>query len=446
MYKKFKKKIKNTLKNEISKEILLSGLGKSISLIISYIYIPIVMSYLGVEKYGIWTTILSILSWISYFDIGIGNGLRNRLTESLSKKDNQSRKLVSSAYAFISVIMIIVALSFSAVATFVDWNKIFGITDIKENLAYVVIMSIGLVAVNFILSICKNVLYALQKAANVSVMELLIQILNLSCVLIVKLVMDSNLFIIALIYGMSMIIVNLITSLVIYIKNREVRPNFKNIDLQVGKDLTNLGVQFFLIQICAMVLFTTDSLMISCLYGAVNVTPYDTVNKLFNAVISVYSALLVPVWSAVTRAKAEKKYNEIIKLIHKLKIMMIPFVIGTSILVFVFKPLSKLWLGQDLDYSKWLIVLGGIYCLLSNWCNTYANIANGLELMKVLMITAIIQAVVNIPLSLFFAEVVGMQSAGVMVGTILSMIIAAVVQPIAVSCAMKELRGCEINE
>lgn len=421
----------------IESNMTVSTICKPISMVISYIYVPIVLNYLGVEKYGVWSTILTILSWISYFDIGIGNGLRNRLTESLSRKDGQSRKLVSSAYAFIAIIMIAVAIVFAAAASFVNWNRIFGVSDVDENLARVVIISVTFVAINFILSICKNVLYALQKAANVSIMELMVQIINMSGVLIARHIVESNLFVMAFIYGMSMILVNLVVSLIVYSKNIEVRPEFKSIDLQAGKVLTNLGLQFFVIQICALVLFTTDSLIISYLYSAANVTPYSTVIKMFNVIIGLYSALLAPVWSAVTKVKVQRQYQQLRNLIHKLQLIMLLFAGGTLLLMAVFRPVMKLWLGQDLNYSNSLIILGGMYCLLSNWCNTYANIANGLELMRVSMVTAVVQAVINIPLSLFFAEVVGMESAGVLAGTVLSMVVAAVVQPFAVNRAIR---------
>ena len=241
---------------------------KPVSMLISYIYVAIVLNYLGIEKYGIWSTILTILSWINYFDIGIGNGLRNKLTESLSKRDGQGKKLVSSAYAFIAVIMAVVAVIFSAAASFVNWNRIFGVTGMDENLAGIVIISILFVAVNFVLSIYKNVLYALQKAADVSAIELVVQFINLVCVLIAMRLFESSLFIMALIYVISMLIVNLTASVIFYKKNKNVRPDLRDIDIKTGKSITNLGMRFFIIQICALVLITTDSLIISYLYGA----------------------------------------------------------------------------------------------------------------------------------------------------------------------------------
>ena len=431
MIRKLKEKLISS-NGLIAKNMALSTICKPISMIISYLYVPIVLNYLGVEKYGVWATILTILSWIGYFDIGIGNGLRNKLTESLSKKDGQSRKLVSSAYAFISALMITASIFFSVVASFTNWDRVFGVSDIHENLAAVVIISVCFMALNFILSICKNVLYALQKAADVSIMELATQILNMVGVLVAMQFVKSNLFVMALVYGSSMVMVNLVASIIIYSKNSNVRPEIKEINVKVGKSITSVGMQFFVIQMCALVLFTTDSLIISYLYGAANVTPYNTVNKLFNVIIGVFSALLSPVWSNVTKLKVEENYDGIKILIRKLQLIMIPFVLGTILLVLIFRPLTRLWLGQDLEYTTPLILFGALYCLLTIWCNTYAAISNGMEILKPSMLIACIQAVVNIPLSLFMAEKLGLCSAGVMGGTVISMLISAVVTPFIV--------------
>lgn len=440
MLRRLKEKL-ITANGSIAKNMAISTVCKPVSMIISYLYVPIVLNYLGVEKYGVWATILTILSWIGYFDIGIGNGLRNRLTESLSKKDGQSRKLVSSAYAFITLIMTAASLVFSVVASFTNWNRVFGVNNIHENLTAIVIISVCFMALNFVLSICKNVLYALQKAANVSVMELATQILNMIGVLIAMHYVKNNLFIMALVYGVSMVVVNLVTSIMVYSKDENVRPNVKSIDIKVGKSITSLGLQFFVIQICAMVLFTTDSLIISYLYGAADVTPYNTVNKLFNVIIGLFSALIAPVWSNVTKLKTEENYDGIKSLIRKLQLIMIPFVVGTILLVLIFRPLTRLWLGQDLAYTTPLILFGALYCLLTIWCNTYAAVSNGMEIMKISMFFACIQAIVNIPLSLFMAKKLGLQSAGVLGGTCGAMIIAAVVSPIIVNRKLKLLKG-----
>lgn len=425
--------------------MMVSVICKPLSMVIGYAYVPIALDYLGVEKYGIWTTILSILSWISYFDIGMGNGLRNKLTESLSRRDGQSRYLVSSAYAVITIIIVCAVIVFCAVTSILDWNRIFGVEEINENLMVIVLNSMIFVAINFVLSVCKNVLYALQKSAIVSKMELMVQGLNLTGVLILRQCTESNLFMVAMVYGLSMLLVNLVTSIVIYIKNKVVSPGYKYIKLSTGKALASLGMKFFVIQIGALVIFTTDNIMVSYLYGAESVTPYYAVNKSFGAVSGIYTALLAPVWSAVTKAKVEKNGLWLRSLIRKLQWMMLPFLLAVSLLVVTFRPLMYLWLGYNLEYNSVLIYLGGVYCLLNIWCVAFANVGNGLELMKSSMILAVCQGIMNIPLSIFFAEIKHMRSAGILAGTVLTMAVGAIVQPFIVYWEIRKYNSAANN-
>lgn len=419
-------------KKNIANNMIISGICKPISMLISYLYVPIILSYLGVEKYGVWSTILTILSWIGYCDIGIGNGLRNKLTESLSNKDYNARRLVSSAYGFSAFIMISVAVVLTFVTAHVDWNRVFGVQYPNNELVRVISVSINLIAISFILSTCKNILYSLQKAADVSVIEMVVQLVNLIGVLIARRMTQGSLFLIALIYGMSLIIVNGVASIWLFARNGELKPSIKFVDIATGKSITNLGIQFFIIQICSLVLFSTDSLIISILYGASDVTPYNTVNRLFSFIIGIYTALLAPIWSAVTKAKIEKKYKDLDILVKRLVTIMIPFALVTVIIGGGFRTVARFWLGQELQYSNLLILFGVGFCLLSLWCNTFSTVANGLELTKQSIIIAVVQAIINIPLSLFLAKNIGLQNAGVLAGTVISMMISAFIHPIIV--------------
>lgn len=424
---------KNAWHEELAENMMISGICRLLSMIISFMYVPIALNYLGVEKYGVWATILSIISWIGFFDIGIGNGLRNKLTASITNNETEiSRKLVSSTYAVIAVLMIVITIIFCIGASLVNWNIVFGVNNFTENIFAVVALSGIFMAVNFVLSICKNILYALQKAGQVSALELTTQLLNLVGVLLLTNILPGNLFMMALVYGLSMTASNIFYSIILYKKNRELRPALNKIDISVGKGITKLGVRFFTIQICALVLFTTDSLLISYLYGASDVTPYNTVNKLYSVISGLHTALLAPIWSATTKAKVGCGWDYLRKIIKKLYILVLPFWGIAIVLLLVFKPLAGWWLGQRLDYSSGIIGIGCLYCILIIWCNTIAQVSNGLELLKVSILVAGVQAIVNIPLSLLFAVKLNMESAGVLLGTVCSMTISAIVLPLAV--------------
>ena len=83
------------------------------------------------------------------------------------------------------------------------------------------------------------------------------------------------------------------------------------------------------------------------------------------------------------------------------------------------------------------VVLGTINSIMSPVVQgtaktIYSQVANGLSLMKVIVPVGIIQGIINIPLSLFFALKMNMSVVGVLMGTVLSFMISAIVVPLSV--------------
>lgn len=62
-----------------------SALFKGLAVAAFLFAVPLMIRYLGQEQYGAWSTLLFIMSWVVFLDLGIGNGLRNKLAESLAK-------------------------------------------------------------------------------------------------------------------------------------------------------------------------------------------------------------------------------------------------------------------------------------------------------------------------------------------------------------------------
>ena len=93
-----------TLVNDIS----FIAIFKIINILCSFIIIPLTIDYVSPSIYGIWLTLYSIISWFSIFDVGLGNGLRNKLSEALAFNDyDKSKKLISTTYVIISKIALI---------------------------------------------------------------------------------------------------------------------------------------------------------------------------------------------------------------------------------------------------------------------------------------------------------------------------------------------------
>ena len=69
------------------KNVLYMVVYKGVSILAGLLLVPMTINYVDSENYGIWLTLSSMIAWMSFFDIGINNGLKNKLAEALARKD-----------------------------------------------------------------------------------------------------------------------------------------------------------------------------------------------------------------------------------------------------------------------------------------------------------------------------------------------------------------------
>lgn len=207
-------------------------------------------------------------------------------------------------------------------------------------------------------------------------------------------------------------------------------PKVKYFSREEAKDTTGLGIQFFIIQIAAMILYATDNIIITQICGPVQVTPYTTANKLFSMITAVFSIMIAPYWSAITVRKVAGDISGIKKAEKKMLRLWKMATIGCIFLIIVFKPVVHIWLQRDMTFQPGLIPLMAVYAIVYMWNAVYSQIGNGLSLMKVSVIIAIIQSLVNVIASIFFGAILGMKSVGVLLGTVIAMLVSSIVMPI----------------
>lgn len=404
---------------------------KPLSILLSMVYTPIVLAFLGDTKYGVWAIVLNIVSWINYFDIGIGNGLRNRLTESLTKGDEEeSRKYVSTAYVGTALI----SFSFFVLIT-VIWN-LFGLSAFfklnvsGENTNIVILFSVLFVCVNFVLSLSKTSAYAIQQPGIISVSNVIGQLLQITAVLIIGVVFHESMLAIAVTYGFVSLLDSILVYFLVTRKRNYLRPKLSCFDQRYLKPLLTLGAGFFALQISTLVLNTTDNLLISNLYGSADVTPYSLVYKVFYMAVQIHGIIILPMWSAYTEAASRHDIVWIRKAMRKINLITLVISGGVFIGIFLFEPLAAIWLQKRLEYGTPLIVIVAVYMIVQMVSNNYSSFLCGVGHIKVSTVIAIIGAVMNIPLSILFARNCGMHLSGIILGSLCVMMMSFIVLPI----------------
>ena len=100
-----------------------AALARLFSMAIPLITIKISLEYLGGEIYGLWAAVISFFSMFVFADLGLGSGLQTELSRATGKDDiNLCTKFISSAYAMLTVISIILVVVFIIIFPFVNWG------------------------------------------------------------------------------------------------------------------------------------------------------------------------------------------------------------------------------------------------------------------------------------------------------------------------------------
>ena len=450
MIKKIINKI--TFHNENNKIIMTNIFSaftiKGIALIISLLTMPAYMRYFNNQQaLGLWFTILSVLTWILNFDFGIGNGLRNHLTRSLSQKNNKDAKAyISSAYLAISLLVIIFSTVFIFIIQFLDWNTIFSIeNDIVSQdalMTSVIIVFLGIM-MQFIFKLINSILYALQKSAGNNLITLSTSIITLLCVLTVpSRTNDSNMITMAIIHTVAILAPLLFGTILVFIgKLKDVKPSFRCFDINFAKQILGLGGIFFFVQIEYMVIMSTNEYLITSFTQNEFVVEYQIYYRLFSLGSTLFALALTPVWSVVTKALSENNVIWVNKLYKKLilfagiacciEIMLIPFL----------QIVINLWLGEkaiEINYT-YGIVFALLGCMMM-MNSVFSSIANGAGNLKPQLIFFGIGAVIKVPIAWLIIQYTN-SWIGVVIANTISLGIYCITQPLYLKKYLKTLEN-----
>mgnify|MGYP000971711398 CR=1 FL=1 len=400
---------------------------KPLGMILSLVYTPLLLSYLGDVKYGLWTTILSVISWINYCDIGIGHGLRNLITKEMTdKKYKDAQKSVSTAYIVLTIIACIILVVLILITFTLNWYNIFN-TSIDMKLP--LLISFIFIVINFVLALCNTLLYALQLSEKIALRSCLVQIANISGLLILKQFTNQSLVWIAILFGITNMFMYVGTTISLFKKNEFLRLKFNLFDKKKVSSICNVGIKFFLIQISCLLLYTVDNILITHYFGPAEVTPFHVTYKAFNIIFAFLNALMAPYWSRTTEALAKGDIKWVKRAIKKMYSVYVFFVGVYIILMLMFKPLAKFWIGRELSYQPWLIEVMCLYYVLYSFVTINTPFINGTGCINGQLVVSCAMGIINVPLSIFLGINCGLGVVGIKLATTILMAFAAIFYP-----------------
>ena len=293
------------------KNILHSFFIKGVSIITGLMMVPLTISYVNQSQYGIWLTLSSVIAWFSFFDLGFGNGLRNKFAESKANgNDFLVKAYVSTTYGILTMIFILVWIIFFMVNYELNWSSILNAPlELKNELSVVAIIVFSFFCIQIVLNTMSSILLADQKPAKAALIVTSGQVITLILIYFLTLTTKGSLIYLAWAIGIGPFAVLLVASLWFFNTSYKIySPTIKLVNFRYAKGIMSLGTKFFVIQIAAIVIYQTTNVIIAQVSGPEDVTVYNIAFKYFSIVTMVFAIIITPFWSAFTEAKSTNDY------------------------------------------------------------------------------------------------------------------------------------------
>ena len=411
-----KHKFSNTRNKMLTTNILYSSILKIISLSTSLLIVPITINYLNKEVYGIWMTITSILFWINTFDIGLGNGMRNYLTEAISQKNySLGKRYISTTLSLLTLIALVIGGVVLVPLLTIDFNKFFNTEAISNfDLRNAMIVAISVTLCNFVLKNIGFIYVAMQKYAINDFLSVLGNVVSLGIIFLLTKFTTGHLIYVVLAYTATQCIIFCLAAIPLFRKHPELRPAFKFFDKSLSHKIVGKGLGFFVIQISSC-LVGAANIFITQFCGPSAVTTYNIAYKFFNLLVIAYTIILSPMWNAYTDAYVKGDMRWIEQTFNRALKLWGLSVVGGCIMLAGCQIFYHLWVGEKVIVPFTVSLSTLIYVCFFNLNNCVTYLINGLNKIRIQIITSLVFTALYIGIVLLLGKNLGIE------GVVLSM-------------------------
>ena len=389
-------------------------LSKALSMILLIVSVPLTLSYLGNERFGIWMTISSFAALLAFLDFGIGNGLLNRVAHSAADtKRERLPQVITNGLLLLCIVGAFVGTALLAISYFIPWHSLIKVND--PALVLEIRTSASTFAVVFGLSLpflgLQRVFLGLQEGFLVHVATAIASIVSLGLLLVVTSRQGAVPELILVTIGVQAVAPIVLFPLLLR-RRLLVRCSllqFRN----DGSTLLRTGGGFFVLQLASMVAWGSDSLIVSSMLGASQVAILAVTYRLFQFVTQPLAMITNPLWAGYADAAARKDSKYIRQTLKTSMVLSFSIaLIGAAIVLAFHRWLIAHWTSNSVEVPILLAVGYAAWSVLDATGNAFAMFLYGVGILRPQLIVASLFCLVAIPLKIYLVNQMGLGGIG----------------------------------
>lgn len=442
-----------SLTGVVKYNIIASYLFNVLSMIISFVSVPLFIRLLNDSQYGVWLTIFSFLTWLSILDFGLGLGLRNKFPEALAKDDKEKARNYIEVTYFITILISMVFFSLAfLIASAADFNTILNVKDgeVPENMNILVLIIVFLFGFQFVGNNINGLLHSIQKSRFLVFIDFMSKLISLLGLLVLIFIELPSLYIVAIITMLSRIIMT--ASFTIYFyryvrKNHQIKFSIFSVKdlkhkltLLTEDKLLSLSIKFFFINISSIFLIHSTNYLITYLYSPAEVIPFSISFKLFSSLLFLFYLFLAPFWSAFTESYIKKDYGWILRTLKKMLMGYGVFVAVVFVIYLISQFLYNIWIAEAVYIPDSITLAIFCYVCIMAWNALFAHFLNGINKLNVQLRISILHILTNVPFCILMSQTFGFGIEGLIWATNINLLFLSILLPRQVYNTVKILK------
>lgn len=339
-----------------------NAVAQGVAVAVGLAAVPLTVGYLGPERYGVWVTLSSLLSWLAVADVGLsGNALVNALADASGRDDRAlGRELVATAFWALAASGAAILLAASAALPWVSWRAVFNVSAAvsERELAAALLLALALFAVNFPAGVGQAVCAGYQEGYLAAAFNVLASLASLAALVLVARTQGGLPSLVLALYG-ARVAVAAGSALVLFgVLRPWLRPAPGAATRRAARRLLGLGTQYLLAQLAGIGLFQSQPLIVTRALGPEAVGVFAVAQRVLTLPLTLVQLLSFPLMPAYGEARARGDWPWIRKTLARS--MLHAALLGVGLappLALGARALIALWVGERLR-PEWPLVLG----------------------------------------------------------------------------------------
>lgn len=415
------------LKNQRKLGVIMSYIYIFVNAIMTFIYTPFLIKYLGKSEYGLYTIALSIMSYLSMLDLGFGNSMIRYTSKykSLSKKEEE--KEINGLFLIFYLIICLISLLIGAFL-YKNVGLLFGqkFTADELNSARIIILILVVnVSIAFPLSVFGSYIISSEKFAFQKGL-LIIKAILYPISLIYALLNGANAIVVVILMSVFSLAINLINAYYCIAK-LNMRFKISKSCFKYFKEIFAYSFFIFLAMIVDSIYNNTDQIILGAVCGTAVVAVYGLftqIRTMYEQMSTAISGVCLPkIVSMIERKKSDDEISNFFNKVSKIQ-MIVMFLVLFGFISFG-KIFVILWGGADYVNAYYVALIILIPATIPLTQNTAISICQAKNKHKfrsvVYLFVAILNVIITIPLSKNFGAI------GAAIGSSISLLLGNII-------------------